>query len=43
MMIVDEDYNPLEPTFRVTASMISELVGSFVFIFLFMLSTDKKT
>jgi len=28
---------------RAFASMISELVGSFVFIFLFMLCTDKKT
>jgi glycerol uptake facilitator-like aquaporin len=30
-------------TYRATASMISEFVGSFVFIFLFMLCTDKKT
>ena len=29
--------------FRNTASMISEFVGSFVVIFLFMLCTDKKT
>ena len=29
--------------FKMTASMISEFVGSFVFIFLFMLCTDKKT
>ena len=35
--MVDED------GFRITASMISEFVGSFVFIFLFMLCTDKKT
>lgn len=30
-------------SYRITASMISEFVGSFVFIFLFMLCTDKKT
>ena len=30
-------------SFRITASMVSEFVGSFVFIFLFMLCTDKKT
>ena len=29
--------------YKITASMISEFVGSFVFIFLFMLCTDKKT
>lgn len=41
--MISTDTETLKVSYRVTASMISEFVGSFVFIFLFMLCTDKKT
>jgi glycerol uptake facilitator-like aquaporin len=41
MLVKDSETN--EYSNRVFASMVSELTGSFVFIFLFMLCTDKKT
>jgi glycerol uptake facilitator-like aquaporin len=41
MLVFDVD--TLETTNRGFASMVSEFAGSFVFIFLFMLCTDKKT
>ena len=43
-MIIAPNPQMLEDgSYRATPSMISEFVGSFFFIFLFMLSTDKKT
>lgn len=41
MLDIDKDTNKIG--YRTVPSMISEFIGSFVFIFLFMLCTDKKT
>ena len=43
MVQTDKEKDPLEYGYRNFATYISELFGTFMFVFLFMISTDKKT
>ena len=41
--VIDKDTGKLTHTFNTFSAYISEVVGAFFFIFIFMIATDKRT